>query len=343
LGSSNWVIIDSCIDNTTGRPAALEYLAEIGVQPKNSVKLIIATHWHDDHIRGMAELVSQCNAADFCCSSALGAKEFLAMVATYKVRPMVVAGAGIREIDRVFEILDKQHRIAKYAAANRPVFVLQGHETDHGQHCTVTTLSPSDKQVQLFHAEIAALIPGLETKRRCAPQSPNHLTVATWVQIGDLAMLLGGDLEEIGDPATGWSVIVNSPEKPQGHATIFKVPHHGSANAHHEEVWKQMLVKAPFAILAPWNRATKLPRPDDIKRITNLTDYAYSTAKLRPVKTDKAFSPVVGRQLRDMGLRINRAEPKTGAIRLRNKGKAAVTEWQIELRRDACELSQVYS
>jgi hypothetical protein len=37
----------------SGHPAAAEYLASIGVDPATSVRLIIATHWHDDDIAGL--------------------------------------------------------------------------------------------------------------------------------------------------------------------------------------------------------------------------------------------------------------------------------------------------
>jgi hypothetical protein len=52
--------------------------------------------------------------------------------------------------------------------------------------------------------------------------------------IGDIALLLGADLEETGEEDTGWSVIVASTERPHGKASIFKIPHHGSETAHHD-------------------------------------------------------------------------------------------------------------
>ena len=78
IGGGKWVIVDSfCGSNST--PRAIRYLEEVGVNPKESVCLIVATHWHDDHIRGMADLVKTCRKANFCCSSALLKKEFLAL------------------------------------------------------------------------------------------------------------------------------------------------------------------------------------------------------------------------------------------------------------------------
>ena len=264
LGGGKWIVIDCCLDPATREPAVLKYFREIGVPPETAVQRIIATHWHDDHIRGMAQLVERCASAKFCCSSALGAAEFLAMVDAYKTRPMIAGGPGVREIDAVFSVLQARRQAAMRAIANRLVLELDGSQTGHGWPCSVKTLSPSDKQVELFYHELKSLIPGIETKRRCAPQGPNHLTVVAWIQIGPVAMLLGGDLEETSDSDLGWTAIVTSTERPTEKAIVFKVPHHGSQNAHHEGVWREMLTADPYSILTPWNRGTKLPTSDDV-------------------------------------------------------------------------------
>jgi metal-dependent hydrolase (beta-lactamase superfamily II) len=52
------------------------YLKRIGFNPAICVKSIIATHWHDDHIRGLAQVFRECESADFCCSDALKDSEF---------------------------------------------------------------------------------------------------------------------------------------------------------------------------------------------------------------------------------------------------------------------------
>ena len=85
LGYGSWVIVDSCI-NTEGRPRALEYLDSIGVNAGQQVDLVVATHWHDDHIRGMETLVEVCNRADFCCANTLLNKEILAAIDALEAR-----------------------------------------------------------------------------------------------------------------------------------------------------------------------------------------------------------------------------------------------------------------
>jgi glyoxylase-like metal-dependent hydrolase (beta-lactamase superfamily II) len=65
LGRQEWMIVDSCIDHASKQPSSLKYLHSIGVDPSESVKLIVATHWHDDHIRGLATIVDTCKVAQY--------------------------------------------------------------------------------------------------------------------------------------------------------------------------------------------------------------------------------------------------------------------------------------
>lgn len=81
VGEGSWIIVDSCI-NDAGKPQALDYLLGMGIDPAKAVELVVATHWHDDHIRGMNELVGACREAEFCCAGALLQREFLTAVYT---------------------------------------------------------------------------------------------------------------------------------------------------------------------------------------------------------------------------------------------------------------------
>jgi len=60
IGGGQWVIVDSCINPITGQCLPLEYLKSINVDVKNHVKYVVCTHWHDDHIAGLATLLTQC-------------------------------------------------------------------------------------------------------------------------------------------------------------------------------------------------------------------------------------------------------------------------------------------
>ncbi|MEO0250326.1 MAG: MBL fold metallo-hydrolase [candidate division WOR-3 bacterium] len=77
LGGNVWVIVDSCIDSDTNQVSSLQFLRNIGVDPAATVRQVIATHWHDDHVRGLAATLEACPNAEFVCSAALRGREFL--------------------------------------------------------------------------------------------------------------------------------------------------------------------------------------------------------------------------------------------------------------------------
>ena len=85
IGDGDWIIIDSCIDSSSKRVAALVFFEHIGVDPANAVKLICASHWHDDHIGGIADLVQACKSAEFVCSAALSRGEFVELASVIEL------------------------------------------------------------------------------------------------------------------------------------------------------------------------------------------------------------------------------------------------------------------
>ena len=80
LGRGEWIIVDSCCPVGVSEPIALTYLQALGVAPANAVRLVIATHWHSDHIRGMAQLLVACEQAAFVCSGALETPTFVRLI-----------------------------------------------------------------------------------------------------------------------------------------------------------------------------------------------------------------------------------------------------------------------
>lgn len=84
-----------------------------------------------------------------------------------------------------------------------------------------------------------------ETKRRAAAISPNDASVAIYSLInGEHAILLGADLEET--PHKGWSNVLLVKQSLDVKAKVFKIPHHGSKNAHHQDVWARLLEEKPI-------------------------------------------------------------------------------------------------
>src|SRR5271170_7292865 len=77
LPGGKWVLVDSCRD-AGGDPVTLAYLRSLGVEPATDVSTVIASHWHMDHVDGIAELVAACESAEPVASAALYTRDLLA-------------------------------------------------------------------------------------------------------------------------------------------------------------------------------------------------------------------------------------------------------------------------
>jgi hypothetical protein len=341
-GNDEWIIVDSCIDSRSGSPAALTYLDEIQVNPSAAVKLIVATHWHDDHIAGMSELVRVCASAKFACSMALTRSEFFEVAKVYASRPLSHVSSGPTEIYRTLLTVKGRQQHPIYATADRPLFRMR--RTAGGAiDWEVTALSPADGELQRFIASITALIPSPTppvTKSRLPNPGQNDLSVATWIKIGTIQILLGADLEEHGGvPGRGWTAVLASRTRPPGVASLFKIAHHGSTNGHHDGVWSDMLVTTPFAVLTPWTLGgSHLPQPNDVQRVRNLTPNAYSTSRLTAPGL-QLLPQAVRRTFREAGILIRQVEPPTGFVRLRTSALSqGQTVWTVTSSGNALHL-----
>jgi len=343
LGQGKWLIVDSCIDSRTSEPAALSYLKSIGIDFEQSVVLIVATHWHDDHVRGISKVLSSCTNAKFCTSSALTKEEFLTYIYSFDKNNMISNSSGTSEFSQVLDILKTRTPIK--ALMNRRIFHIPAQASPPRTECSVWTLSPSDQQVDHFLSSLADLIPSAKTtKYRAVEPSDikNNLSIVTLIQIGEDSILLGGDLKETSDSKTGWSVIIESAERPQEKASVYKVSHHGSLNAHNDEIWNKLLSAQPHAIMTPFNRGRKkLPSPEDVERIESFTPKGYSTAKIANIKSTIRRPSAVKRTIKETVGKIRRVQPQTGMVRLR-RTIGSSTEWAVEFFDPACRLADIH-
>ena len=214
VGDGAWILVDSC--GSSDAPAALDYLRAIGVDPSQAVAMIVATHWHDDHIRGLARMVQVCEKASFCCASVLCDEEFLTIIRALEGRHYASCGSGVSEIHGVISVLAKISSTPTFAIANRDIFA-KG-------ICRIRALSPDDQTFLRFMRALGRLIPEAgQAETRIPSLSPNAASVVLRVEVSDVAVLLGSDLEK-----GGWLKILQDKSRPPDTASVFKVPHHGA-------------------------------------------------------------------------------------------------------------------
>ncbi len=326
VGGGTWVIVDSCM-GTGETPRPLEYLTEIGVDAGRAVELIVASHWHDDHIRGMARLVETCGNATFCCASALCEEEFLAAVGALEGHGFSAAGSGVREVHRVFSRLAESKARPVFAVANRRIFSRNG--------CNIWALSPNDSVVVDFLRSIGRLVPGGgEPKARLSPLSPNEVSVALWIDFEDTAALMGADLER-----RGWVDALQNPVRPVGRASVFKIPHHGSSGADEPGIWEWMLEPEVAAALAPWRRGrSRLPTPQDAERLLSNTPNVWITSGREPSAATRR-NQAVDSAVQEAGIELRRIAMSPGAIRMR-RPVGGGSQWRVETLGSARHLSE---
>ena len=330
-GGGRWLVVDSCKESPSGPPAALAYLAEIDVAPEH-VRLVVATHWDDDHVRGLAEIHRVCTNAKFACSNALNRRDFPAFVLEQE-SSRIRQGSGVDEFREILR--DRRASGAgspEWAQWNTDLFA----DADP-MELDVWALSPSPEAVRRGLSMLVERALGLSPARRVLSVGPNEGSVALWIRAGDVRLLLGGDLEEPGPASRGWSAILGgTPQRwlGNGTASLFKVAHHGSANARHDDIWTNLLDEVPpaTAMLTPYRRGSNPPPTAEGRAwIHARTDSAHTTVET-PTTRRRRRRPEVERQLRAAGKRL--FIPR-GFGHVRARTPANSVTWSIDYFGDA--------
>lgn len=329
LGDQRWAIIDSCREQGTGKVAALNYLTRIGINPASNGDLVVATHAHDDHIAGLAEVVEVSESAKFVSSSAIVSEEFWSMAQADSVGEQLMRQAIYREYRAIFDTLTSRKSktsgaLHLRALPMRTLLTVPG-VGGYGRG-SITALSPSDEAVTRSLTALASSLPKKGEQRRVQVADPNEFAVAVWVSAGGHRLLLGADLLK-GPAGCGWTAVLSS-WSPEERAEVFKVPHHGAPNAHHSHVWSDLLESEPVALVAPY-RAGVRPRPDpeDCARIAALSGSSFITAS----PSNVAPSAAVKKTAAAMGPLVRNVRQPDGLMgHVRARAAAGSADWVVD-------------
>lgn len=353
LGWGDWIIVDSCVAPDGRTPAALAYLRGVGIDPSRAVRCVIATHWHNDHVRGLSQTMQECTGAKFICSGAFFNREFLAFTDLWKRQASAVS--PVSELTGVMEAIARSPAVLKGGTGDCPMVFAMANRclwrrswTDEGEDendisAELHALSPSDSAMAKSLEDISALFQTGDTLTRPSSPRPNRFSVVLWLNVAGTRCLLGADMEEQNSPFGGWRLIVDSPERPAGEASLFKVPHHGSANGECPAVWDRMLLRKPVAMLAPFRSGrVKLPTPEDAARICARTPEAFITAGFRE-RSSRGRSGSVNRTIHETVRYIRRVNDSFGLLRARRRLVRASEGWTVATFGEAMRLSELHA
>jgi beta-lactamase superfamily II metal-dependent hydrolase len=333
LGDGDWMVVDSCLNRKTDEPVALEYLRLLDVDVATKVKMVVATHWHDDHIRGLSKVFEMAKSARFVDSAAFK-RSLLSQVVEFGSQ--TGANASVTEEYSVIHriLRDRRQKGEKresvgpmQAVANMKLLSLS--DSSRTVTAEVVALSPSSGTLNHSNAELEDALRLFKERRRPTRQGPNQLCVVLWVKVGALQAILGADLEHVAGVTEGWSAIIGSTERPAGTAAMFKVPHHGSKTAHSDECWEKLLASDPIAVVTPYAQS-RLPTDADLKRLCDCTTQLYLTSDYRNYKASHR-DHTVEKMLRRRAKKLRPLEGNMGHVRLRADSRNENSKFEIEL------------
>ena len=110
VGEGDWIVVDSCMPAGIHLPAALEYLSDLGVDPAVQVRLVVASHWHDDHVGGIAQVLEACSLATFVRTPASAREEMLLCAFLNEAPGADPQGNGLREFLECQRIVESRRR-----------------------------------------------------------------------------------------------------------------------------------------------------------------------------------------------------------------------------------------
>lgn len=344
LGDGNWAVIDSCLDATSKQPAALHYLSCLGANPATSIQLVVATHWHDDHMDGISKVFQTATDATFACTGAVQQPDFKEVLAAWTGTRFLPGGSGVDELRSIMTELKKRATGSRFvapklASEGKPLWPTAGKPNSLAM--SIKCLSPSDAAVLATISRLKGVAPSSSKIRRRLPRLlENDTSVVLSVEAAGHRILLGGDLHVKADRSLGWLAIVDDHADVDAKHHAFKVPHHGSPTGDHEEVWDKMLVQHTCAVTTPFVRGSvRLPSVEDCQRILSKTQNAYLSSPPLPGKFRDA-NKAVERTVQEATRSVQFVPGKYGHVRLRKHiDEAPEAPWQVELFGSAVSLS----
>lgn len=339
INNDDFIIVDSCYNPTTSEVLPLAFMKSKSINP-DQVKLIICTHWHDDHIIGLSKILKECTNSLFSFAKVNDLQKFLRLISIdfQKITSSSTSNSSTVEFNECLNICRDRNIQIKYSNPDRLLFSKAYGEVNFQLY----SLSPSDFSTDIFDQEISTLIEKCAARNiKIINQTPNDRSVALLLEIGKYRALLGADLEVKTDRKLGWLDVVenSSLTSTTAKGSYFKIPHHGSENGYHDEIWSKLLTDKPIGCLTPYNRKVKLPTERMLDKYKALTKEIFITSdrylSKKPKKRDKKISKTI-KQFNDT---LHEIKYVYGVITSYIDATEPEPTWTTSIEGSACRIS----
>ena len=319
LGDDNWMIVDSFRGIKSKTPIALDYLNSIGVA-YDKVKVIVLTHYHRDHSKGIVDIASACSNAEVWIPSVFDGASFLVLMKKL-VRIKNTKFNPLLDLNELFKKDDSGEIELKRCKQDLVLY-----KSAVGENVVeVIGLSPNDKTIKLFEQDVKKVIEeGNEISELVDTKDPNNQSIVLLLKTRGFNVLLTGDLEDDTEDI-GLQSILKSKLLGKEKSAVFKVPHHGSENGYNKKVWDHFIKEdESILILTPIKTgSTILPKESMIDRLrTDYKNLAFITSDPYDGKGGFKHKENTRRILRGLNLNIKKNQDYFGQIRIRKDVKS---------------------
>lgn len=292
LGNGKWAIIDSC-KTVDGDVLPLLHLKSLGIN-FDDVDKIVCTHWHQDHIGGLTQVVKECRNADFYFPIIGQDNNFLRLL--LKGDEAQNKSSVWHEFIECIKTSKKRHN---FSGSDKLIY-------DNCRGIQLFTLSPSDvmveemlKIVALFNEDDSDYV-----KINDDILPPNKGCSALLFVTPDGNILLGADLEANRSPKDGIDSCIGECNDRDNHGwcnvhlrsssfsrrdfMYFKLPHHASKTGYCNAVWTKHKANEVISTSTVFinNAGVKLPQKDMLEKYHSLCTSMYLTSR-GPQKKDR--------------------------------------------------------
>ncbi|HNC37694.1 MAG TPA: MBL fold metallo-hydrolase, partial [Saprospiraceae bacterium] len=281
----------------TQEPLAIEYLQSINVD-LNHVVLVVCTHWHNDHIRGLAKVLSNCPNAEFSFSAITDLQKFLYLCELDYTKTKKGSISSTNEFANCMQIIND--RGTNYIRAQSDLVLLNLEE--ESIRFELFSLSPSPKTITNFDSEISQLITEFGTRNTAIiNRSPNEKSVALYLKFQNHRVILGSDLEIGKSEHEGWRHIVKSSKViDKNKSELYKIPHHGSKTGYYSDIFNILIKEGSTLKLSPF-KGSGLPTDEMLEVYLGHSSDLYMTSSnivsKKPKKRDKGIEKIIDRSV----------------------------------------------
>lgn len=327
IGIDSWIIVDSCINPKTKSPLAIEYLKGINVDLKKVI-LVICTHWHNDHIKGLTSTLDYCTNAEFCFSQVHDLQKFLFLLELDYSKSSKGSISSTSEFAGCLELINKRGTYYSTAKSNLTLCSFK----ENGVEFNLFALSPSQKICNDFDTEISQLITEFGSRNTAIiNKPPNDKSIALLLKFSNERVVLGADLEIGRSDQEGWKNIVNHSKVIDEHkANLYKIPHHGSYNGYLSEIFDVLVNNEGILKITPYKNSG-LPTAEMLDTYSSHSENIFLTSQnivsSKAKKRDNSISMMIAKSVK----KISEIKFNHGLIRSRIDYTDKNSIWKTEL------------